>query len=283
MNMTPIEKYLYNYPQLSLPIKQGMSQSEDYINITRRGIFPDTLVFPYKETGKEEAKTFNTPAGNAEVLYLPDREIFEYFIKVLAYKCEPVDIPKSTGAILISGINNWRKINNHKKEYTGNDWDEEFVRFTSIRENYKDTVLLVSKGNYSNVPCELVGLKEEDWLNKSKTIRTHHELTHFISRKLFIENKEALRDEIVADSIGIIAALGYYDDTIAKIVLGTENKDYRKGGRLENYVDPSILDSEALRANTIIEQLKNFYSNKELDKPFVLLLEVESKKIGINM
>lgn len=279
--MTPIEKYLNNYPQLSLPIKEGESKSEEYIDITRYGIFPDTLIFPFKETGKEEANTFNTPAGKAEVLYLPDRQIFEYFIKVLAYKCEPVDIPKSTGAILISGINNWKKINDHKKEYSGNDWDEEFERFTSVKENYKDTVLLVSKGYYSNVSPNLIGLQEEYWIDKSKIIRTYHELTHFISRKLFIENKETLRDEIVADSIGIIAAFGYYDDLLAKKVLGIENETYRIGGRLENYVNNSMLESEAKRANKIIDLLKNYYLNKDLSKPFNILLKVEEEKVGI--
>lgn len=279
--MTPIEKYLNNYPQLSLPIKEGESKSEEYIDITRYGIFPDTLIFPFKETGKEEANTFNTPAGKAEVLYLPDRQIFEYFIKVLAYKCEPVDIPKSTGAILISGINNWKKINNHKKEYSGNDWDEEFERFTSVKENYKDTVLLVSKGYYSNVSPNLIGLQEKYWIDKSKIIRTYHELTHFISRKLFIENKETLRDEIVADSIGIIAAFGYYDDLLAKKVLGIENETYRIGGRLENYVNNSMLESEVKRANKIIDLLKNYYLNKDLSKPFNILLKVEEEKVGI--
>ena len=75
-------KYLYNYPQLSLGIKEGMSQSEEYRNIVRRGIMPEKLDFPFELSGEEDEYTLNTPCGEVNVLYLPDRNIFEYFIKV---------------------------------------------------------------------------------------------------------------------------------------------------------------------------------------------------------
>jgi len=111
-NLSPIAYFTYTYPQLTLQIGEGMSKSEEYLNITRRGIFPENLTFPMAESGMEERFDIDTPAGSAQVLYLPEREIFEFFIRVLAYRCEPVDIPANTGAMHISGINNLRKFLN---------------------------------------------------------------------------------------------------------------------------------------------------------------------------
>lgn len=283
-SMTPIAQYLWKYPQLSLPVSEGMSKSPEYLAIVRKGILPSEPTFPLQETGLEETDIIDTPSGPAEVLYLPNREIFEYFVHVLGYRCEPVPIPASMGSMMISGINNWRKIEAHKKEYLsagGTDWKTEFREFTGKQENYKDVVLLISRGNYSALSAQDAGFKEEEWLEKSRTIRTYHELSHFVSRKLFPQNKEPLRDEIVADSIGILAAFGCYDELLAKKVLGIEKETYRAGGRLENYVENEQLQKEALRAKRIIEELNQFYTGQGKMTPFELLLAAEEEKAGV--
>ncbi|MGN1405882.1 MAG: DUF7005 family protein [Erysipelotrichaceae bacterium] len=277
-------KYLYNYPQLSLGVRKGMSQSEEYRNIVRRGIMPEDLSFPFELSGEEDEYTLSTPAGEVDVLYLPDRSIFEYFIKVLAHRNEPVELPASMGASLISGINNWRKIYAHKEEYEQNgntDWDEEFSRFISVKENYKDTVLIVSKGYYSAIKPECIDMDSEEWIDKSKSIRIYHEISHYISRKLFIENKEALRDEIVADAMGFIAAFGYYDKALAEIVLGIEKEELNRNGRLVNYVSEEELKSSILRAHKIIDALDQYIESKDLSNVFDLLLDIEKEKVAI--
>ena len=277
-------KYLYNYPQLSLGVIEGMSQSEEYRNIVRRGIMPEELSFPFELSGEEDEYTLRTPCGEVNVLYLPDRSIFEYFIKVLAHRNEPVELPASMGASLISGINSWRKIYAHKEEYekSGNtDWDEEFNRFISVKENYKDTVLIVSKGYYSALKPECIDMESDEWIDKSKTIRIYHEISHFISRRLFIENKEALRDEIVADAIGFIAAFGYYDKTLAEKVLGIENKELNRNGRLVNYVSEEELEESVKRAHKIIDALDEYIKSKDIDDVFDLLLDIEKEKVAI--
>lgn len=277
-------KYLYNYPQLSLGIKEGMSQSEEYRNIVRRGILPDKLDFPFELSGEEDEYTLNTPCGEVNVLYLPDRNIFEYFIKVLAHRNEPVEIPLSMGASLISGINSWRKIYAHKEEYLQSgkdDWDEEFTRFISIKENYKDTVLIVSKGYYSALKPEYIDMDSDEWLEKSKTIRIYHEISHYISRKLFIENKEVLRDEIVADAIGFIAAFGYYDSLLARKVLGIDNEKFNRDGRLINYVSEEELDIYIERAHKIIDTLDDYFKSRDIGDIFNVLLDIEITKVAI--
>lgn len=277
-------KYLYNYPQLSLGIKEGMSQSEEYRNIVRRGIMPEKLDFPFELSGEEDEYTIDTPAGEVSVLYLPDRAIFEYFIKVLAHRNEPVEIPLSMGASLISGINSWRKIYAHKEEYLQSgkdDWDEEFARFISVKENYKDTVLIVSKGYYSALKPEYINMNSDEWLEKSKTIRIYHEISHYISRKLFIENKEVLRDEIVADAIGFIAAFGYYDSLLARKVLGIDNEKFNRDGRLINYVSEEELDIYIDRAHKIIDTLDDYFKSKDIGDIFNVLLDIERTKVAI--
>lgn len=282
--MNKANKYLYNYPQLSLGIKEGMSQSEEYRNIVRKGIMPDKLAFPFELSGEEDEYTIDTPAGEVNVLYLPDRAIFEYFIKVLAHRNEPVEIPLSMGASLISGINSWRKIYAHKEEYLQSgkdDWDEEFARFISVKENYKDTVLIVSKGYYSALKPEYINMNSDEWLEKSKTIRIYHEISHYISRKLFIENKEVLRDEIVADAIGFIAAFGYYDSLLARKVLGIDNEKFNRDGRLINYVSEEELDIYIDRAHKIIDTLDDYFKFRNLGDIFNVLLDIERTKVAI--
>lgn len=282
--MNKANKYLYNYPQLSLGIQEGMSQSEEYRNIVRKGIMPDKLAFPFELSGEEDEYTIDTPAGEVSVLYLPDRAIFEYFIKVLAHRNEPVEIPLSMGASLISGINSWRKIYAHKEEYLQSgkdDWDEEFTRFISIKENYKDTVLIVSKGYYSALKPEYINMNSDEWLEKSKTIRIYHEISHYISRKLFIENKEVLRDEIVADAIGFIAAFGYYDSLLARKVLGIDNEKFNRDGRLINYVSEEELDIYIERAHKIIDTLDDYFKFRNLGDIFNVLLDIERTKVAI--
>lgn len=143
------------------------------------------------------------------------------------------------GAVTISGIVSWTKIREHKKEYFqsgGTDWQGEFKRFTSNPENYKGTLLIVSRGGYSALKADDAGYSAGEWEEKSLEIRIYHELCHFVCRALFPDRKGAVLDEIVADCFGILKAVEYYDTELAKKCLGIYGKEYHAGGRLENYL-----------------------------------------------
>lgn len=282
-----IEYYIEQYPQLTLDIKEGASSSEEYKNIVLRGIFPDIMKLPFECDIIAERIIMDTPIGTKEALYLPDRKVFEHFIRALAHKCEPVHIPSTTGAIMISGINNWNKIYAHRDEFLKNNpvesWGEEFKRFTSVKENFKDSVLLISRGGYSNVSYEATEYNEDEWLNISRDIRVYHELTHYISRNKYLEHKSAVRDEVIADCIGIVGATGSYNTNLAEYVLGIEKESYRKGGRLENYVKEDDLIAAFLYSKKLVEDLKELFDGKEKNKsPFEWLIEIEEKYIGKN-
>ena len=234
-----IEEYVYRYPQLTLPIEEGMSQSERYKNIVLRGKFPKEYHHTFQASRMDTVFHIDTPAGEAEVLYLADRKDFEHLIQALAYKCEKTDIPLSMGAMMISGIYNWHKIHKHKEEYLaagGTDWKQEFRCFTKDAKNYKDTLLVISKGPYSALSFEETSYGKEEWENLSLTIRMYHELTHMVCRNLYPDKVDIVWDEIVADCLGIVKAIGYYDKVLAGKCLGVDSEDYRQGGRLENYL-----------------------------------------------
>ena len=146
-----IRDYAVRYRPLLLPVVDGISKSDEYRSVVLRGLDP-TGPRPAFHCERIERRACATPAGEAEILLVSDREDFEHLYRALGYRCEPVPILPSVGAVTISGVINWEKINRHKAEYLagGNtDWDDEFRRFTADRGNYCDTIILLSRGPYS--------------------------------------------------------------------------------------------------------------------------------------
>ena len=61
-----------------------------------------------------------------------------------------------------------------------------------------------------------------------------------------------LRDEVIADSIGLVAAFGRYDTALAARFLGVEGETFREGGRLSHYVKEEELAAAVVRAKSLI-------------------------------
>lgn len=218
-----LEELVKKYPQLLMPIKKDIKNSEEYKDVVLRGKETSyKLSFSFDEDDKLE--NINTPIGSIDVLSLRKREDFIHAVRSLGYKCEPVDVPDSTGAIYISGLNNWDKVK-------------------AGLDDYKDSIILISSGNYSNVSAfdikqvsdNEILLTDKEWIDKSIEIRKYHELTHFLMRKQYPEDIKAIRDEIIADGVGLVGTFGYFDDRLIKLFFGIEKDEYREGGRLQNY------------------------------------------------
>lgn len=254
-----ISNMIKRYPQLTLDPAPGLKDTEEYRNIVRKGYYPGNLECKFRVSDKDMLAEYPTPAGNAEVLFLFYREDFERMVQMLAYKGENRSLPQSMGAVAIRGIVNWSRIHAHKKEYLQSgksDWKAEFSRFTENPDNYKDSLIIISEGPYSNLPWEETPWSENEWLQYSKTIRIYHELAHFVSRKCFPQNRNALRDEVIADCIGLYQATGRYDAKLAQAFLGIDGDSYKRGGRLENYVKESEeMDLCFYRAKSMTEEL----------------------------
>ena len=249
-----IVKLARRYPQLLLPIQAGERQTQEYKDAVLGGkpleqepdfVCPEVI----------ELSVCETPAGRAETVYFGLREDFLHAYRALAYRCEPADIPDSVGAGYIGGLINWQKIRDHRDAYFaagGEDWEAEFGRFTSDKKNYRDSLILLSGGDYSNLSAESVGFSREEWKRKSLAIRKYHELTHFVCRALYSDDVDALRDEVIADAIGLTAAFGYYDTALAARFLGVEGGSFREGGRLSHYVKDGELSAAVERAKALI-------------------------------
>ena len=277
-----IRKLISRYPQLTLEPAEGLKDTEEYRRIVRNGYRPEVLECRFRTSEQDTCQEIATPAGNAETVCLSERADFERAVRILAYRGENTPIPPSMGAVTIRGIVNWTKIQEHKKEYlaSGNlDWSAEFRRFTAVPENYKDTLILISRGPYSGLPWQETGWEEEEWVGRSEIIRTYHELAHFVSGILFPEHKETLRDEVIADCIGLYQATGAYDGSLSGKFLGLEGSAYRKGGRLENYVTEEF-EKNCDRAERLIAELENYCTGYS-GSCFQLLEELERKRIGM--
>ena len=283
--MSKVTKQLvWRYPQLSLPIEEGMSERREYADVVRRGRLPEDPADPLFGSDRDEVFAPDTPIGPVEVVRLGDRRDFVRAVRALTGRCEPVPVPDSMGAVTITGLINWRKIYAHREawlsEHPGGDWNGEFKRFTAKKENYRDALLLVTDGPYSAVSARDAGFEEADWLDRSLRLRSWHELSHMVSRTLWPENKQAIRDEILADCTGLIAACGGYDPALAARLLGVTAGGYLPGGRLQNYVEGGLPDPELLDKVRRQIALTAETWEKTPGEPFDFLAVMEKNRIG---
>lgn len=249
------------YPQILLPVQEGMKNTDEYKNVCLRGEKCERPI-TFSKDPKDSLETVETPAGSVEVLSLRKREDFVHACQCLGNKCEPVEIPDSTGAMAIFGLNNWDKVR-------------------AGMDNYKDSFIILSSGNYSNVNNKDVysitnteiDLSEEEWIEKSITIRKYHELTHFVMRKTYPDDISFIRDELIADCIGLICAFNYFDTRLLKLFLGIEGETYREGGRLQNYEGGDKKNiPEVLK---MIDELKNKVSKYEKEDVNTIWLNIK--------
>lgn len=238
------------YPQLLLPVTAGMSSTEAYKNAVLRGFFSEAEpIIP--DTAADTFEQVDTVVGSVGIWTLAKREAFVLAVQALAYRCEPKPVPDAVGAQYIGGLINWEKIRAHKMQYHsegGQDWNQEFRRFTADKGNYTDSLIILSTGFYSNIPPEEVGLSPQEWKQKSMVIRKYHELTHFVYRKAYPGDIDVIRDEVLADCVGIQAAFGSCNRELAERFLGIRDGQALSDGRIRHYVSESALPSAIHRA-----------------------------------
>ncbi len=244
------------YPQILIPIEKGIKDSDEYKSVCLRGEKSNRSI-TFSRNPKDNLETYKTKWGDVEILTLINREDFVHACRCLGHKCEPVVIPDSTGAMAIFGLNNWDKVR-------------------AGMDDYKDSFIILSFGNYSNVTSECISketnneikVNEEEWLEKSTIIRKYHELTHFVMRKAYPNDIDYIRDELIADCIGLMCAFSKFDTRLIKLFLGIENNTYREGGRLQNYEGGSI--DKIPQVLKMIDNLKNVVNKYESEKVEVI-------------
>ena len=86
-------------------------------------------------------------------MILGGRTDFVALVRALTMRNEPGPVPASMGAYMVSGLNNWDRIVEHRRrwEAEGGDrsetgWQEEFRRLVPRKELYQDRFLIISDG-----------------------------------------------------------------------------------------------------------------------------------------
>ncbi len=243
-------------PQFGFPIAEGISQTEAYRAATLRGVVPrvEDGATGLELEQPDDLRLIIYPgiAGATPMLVPAGRHDFVALVQALTRRNEPWPVPHSMGACMVSGYNNWDRIRRQRVAWaarvgigaTDEAWREEFRRISADKALYQDRFIIISDGPYSNVPAFDMHLPEEDWRRLSLAIRTEHESVHYFTRRILNASHNNLLDEIIADYVGIVAAIGYFRADWLLLFLGLEAANgYRRGGRLENYRgDPALSD-----------------------------------------
>ena len=231
-----IERLAEAYPQLFLD--PDKDTQEAYRRVVLRGEDPEMKCLDhYQGSEYDQLETVETPVGKVRVATLGNRKDFELVMRsFMAAKVGPLSrIPETQGAAMLS-LFNWPRIHRHLASFPEEERVAEFKRFISVKENYIDPMIVLSRGPYSGVAASLLGSTDEEWIARSDTIRRYHELTHVICRRLYPDQVDAVRDELIADAVGLYAAYGNLDVEKEQLFLGIQDGRYI-GGRLENYAE----------------------------------------------
>lgn len=170
-------------------------------------LFPGIDLNAYRSL---ETELFQSFGGRIPVLHMKERTEFEQLICAIFYKGEKREIPLSMGALTIKG------------------WKDLFGQ--------SHRAILLSDGFYSAVQPEEIGLEPEEWKAKSFLLRRAHECAHYYTLRAYGFMNNALKDELIADAMGIIEAFGEYRHDLFLKFMGLEHyPEYRWGGRLQNY------------------------------------------------
>ena len=267
-NVSVLKALAEEYPQLYL--NPDTDTQEVYRQVVLRGGEPERRSLDhYRGDPADREEIMQTPAGYVRVITLGSRQDFELVMRgFMAAREGPLTpVPASQGAAMLT-VFNWPRIHAHLALFPEEERAAEFKRFTAVRENYIDMLVVLSRGPYSGVPASAVGCTEDEWLALSDTIRRYHELTHVICRKLYPGDIAPIRDELVADAVGLYAACGRFDPEMEKRFLGIRDGRYT-GGRLDNYTDaPEKLAAPVCAA---LERIRVLVDANPDAEPFALI------------
>ena len=268
--------------QFQFPIQEGISQSDAYQAAIRRGHLNGhaaqhqglELVNP----GALRLMLYPTPAGRIPVLITTERADFVRLVQALTRRNEPQPIPPSMGACMVAGYNNWARIRALRLQWSTQhpgaieaEWKQVFRRIIPQKALYQDRFILLSDGPYSAVPAASLGLTDAEWRSFSLTIRLEHECTHYFTRRVLGSMRNALFDELLADYMGLVVALGRFRADWFLRFMGLERfPHYREGGRLQNYRGkPPLSDGAFQHLQTLVhsaaENLERFDRQRSLD------------------
>jgi hypothetical protein len=239
--------------QLRFPIREGISRTDAYRRATaslhhlRAADRGEGVVF---EAPDAVSITLHpTPAGRLPVVRVGARADFERVLQAVTRANEPAPIPRTVGAMMISGYANWDRIARLRRAWRDANPDASDAGWPAFFQRcdpagYRDRFVLCSSGFYSGVPPADLGLSAAEWRRRSVDLRVAHEATHYATRRLFGSMQNHLYDELLADYFGLVHAVGAYRaDWFLRFMGLEEGRDGREG-RLPYYRgDPPLSDA----------------------------------------
>ena len=209
-------------PQLGVPIRAGISKTDAYGRVARRGepcleeTFGERLRLQRPQALR--LVIHQHPAGALPVLVSSERGDFETLVRALACRSEPEPISSSVNAQMVAGFINWERVQRYRDAWLAeggsqDGWPEEMAR--AAREEswrFYDRFMLTCERPYSDVSASQLGLamSEADWVEKSTLLRVEHEFTHYATKRAFGAMSLHLFDETIADFMGTTLALGTF-------------------------------------------------------------------------
>jgi hypothetical protein len=249
----PFEYLRERLVQLRIPITKGISSTEAYAGVARRGQPFDAQVFGGElqliEPEKLRFVVHEHPAGALPVFVTPVRKDFETLDRALVERHEPVDLNPSVNAHLVSGSINWYRVQKYRAGWQaagghlgGTSWTAEMGRVVKTEPwRFFDRFLLMGEDDYSSVKATTLGLgmDRERWRSLSTTFRMEHEFMHYTTKRLFNSMNLNLFDETVCDWIGMVRAMEKFKSRWFLQFLGMNDAgEIRPSGRFHAYAKP---------------------------------------------
>ena len=267
------------FPQLYVAPAEGAQTAHRLA--AGRGIAPAGADLGHFVTSPEdELREVDTPAGPVEVVFLHNRSDFETFLQIVGHKAEPVPIARTVGAITYRNIADWGKVAVAHAAYVaagGDDWPNEFARLARQPGAFRAEIVVISEGPYSNVPANQTPYDEERWLCISREIRLHHECAHVVCRRTMPDDVLPVWDEVTADVVGLLCAIGRYDAALAARFLGVAPDGYA-GGRLAEYLSDEQaqrIDEVAAEVFAACAKIEQACGQTQASEPFTFLLNLK--------
>lgn len=185
-------------PQLCLPQETNISHSDLYRERVLRGVLcgsnNQSEEQPIQDMAELRLLFTQHPFVSMPVLSTPNRTDFEWLVRALAHRGEPVAIESSVHAQAISGLIHWGLIR-------------------MLGNQQRASLIVLHEAPYSSIPAEQApgGLDHREWLRISGALRLEHELTHLTTKQQLGEMRINLLDELVADTMGQLVALGGFN------------------------------------------------------------------------
>ena len=215
-NFITAEEYLKHFypiptlPSLPLADENFITDWQEVEKIAAidflQNLYGTNFNFNFENVNAIKISFIQTLAGKLPALYTENHDDFTALSSFLAGKSEIKNLPATVNAFTIP------------------------VKISGVRHK----IILLNRAPYSNISAEILNLTAEDWLDKSQKIRIRHESAHYETLRLLGGMKNHALDEILADTLGQIAAFGNFSANRQKIFFGLKNGECN--GRLNFYV-----------------------------------------------